>query len=90
MKISMACWTCPCRALPGVIDVHDLHVWAMSTSDIALTAHLVMPAGHPGDVFLERVAHELQHHFHITHPTIQIELDGLDHGCAQPLNSLST
>ncbi|MCX7148973.1 MAG: cation diffusion facilitator family transporter [Rhodocyclales bacterium] len=78
------------RALPGVEEVHDLHVWAMSTTDIALTAHLVMPGGHPGDAFLERVAHELHEHFHITHPTIQIELDGLDHGCAHPLNNPST
>lgn len=73
------------RALPGVEDAHDLHVWAMSTTDIALTAHLVMPGGHPGDAFLEHVADELHEHFHITHPTIQIEVDGLDHGCAQPL-----
>ena len=70
------------RALPGVIDVHDLHVWAMSTSDIALTAHLVIPAGHPGDAFLERIRQELHHRFHITHPTIQIELEALDQGCA--------
>ena len=66
--------------------MHDLHVWAMSTTQIALTAHLVMPGGHPGDAFLERIAHDLHHHFHITHPTIQIELDDPNHGCAQPLN----
>jgi cobalt-zinc-cadmium efflux system protein len=78
------------RALPGVADVHDLHVWAMSTTGIALTAHLVMPAGHPGDAFLEQIAHELLAHFHITHPTIQIEFNGLDHGCAQPLTGPST
>ncbi|MCK9386787.1 MAG: cation diffusion facilitator family transporter [Sulfuritalea sp.] len=75
------------RALPGVTEVHDLHVWAMSTTDIALSAHLVMPCGCPGDDFLERIAHELHDHFHITHPTIQIETDGLDHGCAQPLKT---
>ena len=74
-------------ALPGVEDVHDLHVWAMSTTDIALTAHLVMPGGHPGDAFLEKIAGELHDAFHITHPTIQIELDGHDHGCAQVLNT---
>lgn len=74
------------RALPGVADAHDLHVWAMSTTDIALTAHLVMPQGHPGDAFLERIARDLHDEFHITHPTIQIELDGMDHGCAQPIN----
>jgi len=78
------------RALPGVADVHDLHVWAMSTTGIALTAHLVMPAGHPGDAFLDQIAHDLHDHFHITHPTIQIEFNGLDHGCAQPLAGLST
>ena len=74
------------RTLPGVKGVHDLHVWAMSTTEIALTAHLVMPGGHPGDAFLEKIAHDLHHHFHITHPTIQIEFDDPNHGCAQPLN----
>ena len=78
------------RALPGVADVHDLHVWAMSTTDIALSAHLVMPGGHPGDAFLAGIADELHTRFHITHPTVQIELDGLDHGCAHPTgNSMS-
>lgn len=74
------------RTLPGVKGVHDLHVWAMSTTGIALTAHLVMPGGHPGDAFLEKIAHDLHHHFHITHPTIQIEFDDPNHGCAQPLD----
>jgi cobalt-zinc-cadmium efflux system protein len=74
------------RALPGVGGVHDLHVWAMSTTDIALTAHLVMPDGHPGDAFLESIAHALHEQFHITHPTIQIEIDDPNHGCAPPLD----
>ncbi len=78
------------RSMPGVGEVHDLHVWAMSTTGIALTAHLVMPGGHPGDAFLEQVAHQLHEQFHITHPTIQIELDGLDHGCAHPLENPSS
>ncbi|MBI5790364.1 MAG: cation transporter [Rhodocyclales bacterium] len=69
------------RALPGVDDVHDLHVWAMSTTDVALTAHLVMPGGHPGDAFLAQVGRELHDRFHITHPTLQIELGIHDHGC---------
>ena len=77
------------RRLPGVADVHDLHVWGMSTTDIALSVHLVMPGGHPGDAFLANLAHELHDRFEITHPTIQIELDGLDHGCAQPLGDHS-
>jgi hypothetical protein len=69
---------------PGVEDVHDLHVWAMSTSDIALTAHLVMPAGHPGDAFFEEITAGLHDRYEITHPTMQIEISRLDHGCAQP------
>jgi cobalt-zinc-cadmium efflux system protein len=59
--------------LPGVGAVHDLHIWPMSTTENALTAHLVMPGGHPGDAFLHEIARELEHRFHIGHPTIQIE-----------------
>jgi len=61
-------------ALPGVSEVHDLHVWAMSTSGIALTVHLVMCNGQPGDDFLNRVADELHDNFAIEHATIQIEM----------------
>ena len=60
-------------ALPGVRDVHDLHVWAMSTSEIALTVHLVMPDGHPGDEFINDTAKKLHDDFGIEHATIQIE-----------------
>jgi cobalt-zinc-cadmium efflux system protein len=60
--------------LPGVEAIHDLHVWAMSTTETALTCHLVMPKGHPGDEFLRQLDHELHHQFRIAHPTIQIEL----------------
>lgn len=60
-------------ALPDICEVHDLHVWAMSTSGIALTVHLVAPDGHPGDDFLKRVADELHDNFAIEHATIQIE-----------------
>ena len=62
------------QQLPGVREVHDLHVWGMSTTETALTAHLVMAAGHPGDDFLRRVAGELEAEFRIGHPTLQIEL----------------
>jgi len=62
------------ETLPGVASIHDLHIWAMSTTEIALTCHLVMPQGHPGDGFIARVSHDLAHRFQIAHPTFQIEL----------------
>ena len=61
-------------AQPGVTRVHDLHVWPMSTTEAALTAHLVMPDGHPGDAFLLHLQHLLAHDFRIEHSTVQIEL----------------
>lgn len=60
-------------ARPGVAAVHDLHVWPMSTTETALTAHLVMPGGFPGDAFLRAVAGELEHHHRIGHATLQVE-----------------
>ena len=67
-------------AQPNVIEIHDLHVWAMSTSEIALTVHLVVRDGHPGNEFLCRVEEELHDNFTIGHVTIQIELD--KHHCS--------
>jgi cobalt-zinc-cadmium efflux system protein len=58
---------------PGVRDLHDLHVWPMSTTDIALTAHLVMAGGHPGNPFLLDLARDLRDRFGIAHATFQIE-----------------
>jgi cobalt-zinc-cadmium efflux system protein len=58
--------------LEGVLEVHDLHVWAMSTNETALTAHLVRPGGHD-DAFLHHVCEELSHRFNIHHATLQIE-----------------
>ena len=60
-------------ALPGVTAVHDLHIWPMSTTEAALTAHLVMPAGCPGDAFLHDLARRLEHDFAIGHTTVQVE-----------------
>lgn len=60
-------------ALPGVAAVHDLHIWPMSTTEPVLTAHLLMPAGHPGDSFLADVQHMLHHDFGIGHATLQVE-----------------
>lgn len=62
-------------ALPGVTKVHDLHIWAMSTTETALTAHLEMPNGNAGDEFLHDVCKHLHDQFRIEHCTIQIEQD---------------
>lgn len=61
------------RRLPGVVDLHDLHIWALSTTANALTAHLVMPAGCPSDAFLEETARALEARFGIAHATLQVE-----------------
>jgi cobalt-zinc-cadmium efflux system protein len=66
---------------PGVIGLHDLHIWGMSTTETALTCHLVMPGGHPGDAMLNSIAQQLHHRFGIHHPTIQIELADTDETC---------
>ena len=62
----------------GVTAVHDLHIWGMSTTECALTAHLVVPGGVAGDAFLRDIGHELEKRFRIHHATIQIE-SGDDH-----------
>lgn len=67
--------------LSGVAKVHDLHIWAMSTTETALTVHLVMPEGHPGDRFLAHITQELHDHFGIEHSTIQIEINDSDRSC---------
>jgi len=58
----------------GVAAVHDLHIWPLSTTENALTAHLVCPGGHPGDEFLAVAASELKQRFGIGHTTLQIEI----------------
>ena len=68
-------------SFPGVTEVHDLHIWAMSTTDTALTAHLVCPAGYPGDALHGQIAHELKTRFRIGHSTIQIETGDPAHPC---------
>lgn len=67
--------------LPGVKEVHDLHIWAMSTTQCALTAHLVMPEAEVDDRFLHGVCEELHEKFEIEHPTLQIERGNADVTC---------
>ncbi|HAN57331.1 MAG TPA: cation transporter [Betaproteobacteria bacterium] len=65
----------------GVSEVHDLHIWAMSTTETALTVHLVMPAGYPSDAFRSAVVDTLHERFKIAHSTIQIEINDSPHSC---------
>ena len=73
-KIDPAAVASYLREQPGVEGIHDLHIWAMSTTEIALTCHLIMPNGHPGDEFLETICIHMHDHFGIVHPTMQIEM----------------
>jgi cobalt-zinc-cadmium efflux system protein len=65
----------------GVTDVHDLHIWALSTTSVALTAHLVVPDPGAEDSLLDFVTPDLKRRFHIHHATLQIERDRCDHAC---------
>jgi cobalt-zinc-cadmium efflux system protein len=60
-------------AQPGVTEVHDVHFWAMSTTETALTAHVVMPGGYPGDAAIDDIVARLRKDFAIHHCTLQVE-----------------
>jgi cobalt-zinc-cadmium efflux system protein len=66
---------------PGVSEVHDLHIWAISTTENALTAHVVMPGGYPGDKVIDEMVDQLRSDFSIHHCTLQVEEGTTDHGC---------
>lgn len=68
-------------ALPNVAEVHDLHIWGMSTTETALTAHLLMSDGYPGDAFITQTVHELHEHFQIGHATLQVETADKHYAC---------
>lgn len=70
------------RDLPSVTEVHDLHVWGMSTTETALSAHLVRSQATCDDAFLARVQHELKARFGIGHATLQLETGDARHPCA--------
>jgi cobalt-zinc-cadmium efflux system protein len=67
---------------PGVAHVEDLHIWGMSTTETALTVHLVMPAGYPGDAFMAGLEQQLTQRFAIHHSTLQISQQALPNRCA--------
>jgi cobalt-zinc-cadmium efflux system protein len=67
----------------GVTDVHDLHIWALSTTSVALTAHLVVPERGGEDALLNSLTPNLKKRFHIHHATLQIERDRCAHGCEE-------
>lgn len=66
---------------PGVSAIHDLHIWGMSTTESALTVHLVIPEGYPGDEFMDRLAQALRSRFAIAHSTLQMEQGTTEHAC---------
>lgn len=73
--------------LPGVEAVHDLHIWSMSTTEIALTVHLVKPDAVIDDALLSRINEELRHKFGISHTTVQLEQGDMAYPCVQaPMN----
>jgi cobalt-zinc-cadmium efflux system protein len=67
---------------PGVTDVHDLHVWALSTTGNALSAHLVIPTGHPGDAAVDAIVLTLREEFSMQHATLQVDLGTSQHHCS--------
>lgn len=69
------------ESLDGVKEVHDLHIWAMSTTETALTAHLVIPNEIEDDKFLSKVCEQLYYRFGIEHSTIQIEKNAQSANC---------
>lgn len=68
------------RARDGVKDVHDLHIWALGSSEVALTAHLVLPETVPAG-FIAETVHALEHEFGICHATLQLESAACEHRC---------
>jgi cobalt-zinc-cadmium efflux system protein len=73
-------------AIPGVQAVHDLHIWGLSTKEVALTTHLVMPNQQLQDADYARIADDLKHDFKIGHVTIQVERGSVDHNCNQAIS----
>jgi cobalt-zinc-cadmium efflux system protein len=75
--------TAALAAIPGVVEVHDLHVWAASTSEVSLTAHLVVPDTIAHEPALAAANDLLRDRFQIAHTTIQIEREDAGRSCLQ-------
>ena len=71
------------ESLPGITEVHDLHIWAMSTTEVALTAHLIKPDALIDDCLLARINQELHKQFDIQHTTLQFEQGDTTFPCHQ-------
>lgn len=67
--------------LDETCDIHDLHIWAISTTEIALTVHLIVNENYSNDKLLEKINHDLDHKFSISHTTIQLEVEKCENGC---------
>ncbi len=77
------------RQCEGVTDIHDLHVWGLSTTESALTTHLVMPAGYPGDTYIDVIVKTLKERYAIQHCTLQVEQGTTHHACALHANNVA-
>ncbi len=69
------------RSLPGVEAIHDLHIWGLSTREVALTVHLIMPEAKLSDADYKKINHHLHEEFKINHVTMQVETGSEDHPC---------
>jgi len=76
------------RQCAGITDIHDLHIWGMSTTESALTVHLVMPQGYPGDANMDDITRTLKERFSIQHSTLQVEQGTTNHACALHLDTV--
>ncbi len=70
------------KGCKGVYDIHDLHIWGISTTESALSVHLVLPEGYPGDEYVDNIMSVLKDQFKIQHSTIQIEQGTTTHNCS--------
>lgn len=78
------------RECAGVTDIHDLHIWGMSTTESALTVHLVMPEGYPGDAFMDGIMRTLKERYSVQHSTLQVEQGTTDHACVLHLGATAS